>query len=229
MLLRSRLPESQLTDDSKHLLETGLGVIGTIGGLVLGLLVASAFGSYNAQRNNLVQMSANIVVLDRVLAHFGPDAKEARTALRGTVIGVIDRIWVPKGSSANDQPLTFQGEAVYDKIQDLPAVTDEQKSMKGTAIGLAIGIAQVRWLIYAQLASGFSIPLLIVLVFWFTVTFIGLGIFTRPNPTVVAALCLAAIAVSGAVFLLQEMYAPFQGPMQISSGPLQAALAALGK
>lgn len=228
MRVRSLLPEAHLTDDSKHLLETGLGVIGTIGGLVLGLLVASAFGSYNSQRANLVQVSANIVVLDRALAHFGPQSKDARVLLRGAVVRILNDVWGAKGSSRAD-PITGRGDALFDKIQELPATTDEQKSVKGTAIGLAVGIAQVRWLIYTQLALGVPMPLLAVLVFWFTVTFIGLGIFTRPNTTVIIALFLAAIAVSGAIFLLQEMYSPFQGPMQISSGPLRAALANLGK
>lgn len=229
MRLRAVLPQSHLSDDSKHLLDTGLGIIGTIGGLVLGLLVGSAFGSYNAQRNNVVQMAANIVLLDRVLAHYGPDAKEVRVVLRGSAVHIQNEIWPPRGQQTHGDPLSARGEVVYDKLEDLPAVTDEQKSLKGTAVGLAVSIGQMRWLIYSQLASGVSPPLIAVLAFWFTITFIGLGINARPNSTVVAALFLAAIAVSGAVFLLQEMYSPFQGPMQISSGPFQAAQAVLGK
>lgn len=229
MRLRAVLPERQLSDDSKHLLETGLGVIGTIGGLILGLLVASAFGSYNAQRNSLVQMAANIVVLDRVLAHYGPEADDARGALRSAVTRILGQIWGDDDGGSKVVPTASTGEAVYDKILNLKSKDDAQSSMRGQAAGLAVSIAQLRWLMYAQLNAGISIPLLVALAFWFTITFLGLGIFAQPNPTTIAALFLAAVAVSGAVFLLQEMYMPFQGPMHISSAPLREALENLGK
>ena len=229
MRLRALLPEQHLSDDSRHLLETGLGIIGTIGGLVLGLLVASAFGTYNAQRTSLIQLSSNVIVLDRVLAHYGREANGVRAALRGTVAQTIDAIWPPRGKTSNVDPSQSSGDKVFDTFEQLNPQTDRQRALKGIAVGLIIGLAQTRWLMYQQLQLGFSTPLLVVLIFWFTVTFIGLGIFTKANPTVVVALFLAAVAVSGALLLLQQMYTPFQGAMQISSEPLRQALAHLGK
>ena len=37
------------------------------------------------------------------------------------------------------------------------------------------------------------------------------------------------MSVSGAVFLILEMYAPYSGVIQVSSAPLRAALAYLGQ
>jgi membrane-bound ClpP family serine protease len=37
------------------------------------------------------------------------------------------------------------------------------------------------------------------------------------------------LAVSGAIFLILEMYMPFTGLIQISSAPLRSALAHLGR
>lgn len=229
MWLRSRVPEHHLADDSRHLLETGLGIIGTVGGLVLGLLVGSAFGSYNTQRSSMIALAANVVVLDRVLEHYGPEAKPVRGMLKIDVGRTIDRIWPPNGSAAILDPAPGRNEALYDKIEELTPATDEQRTVKGEAIGIVLSLLQQRWLMYEQLTAGVSPVLLAVLVFWFTVTFIGLGIFTRPNSTVITALFLAAVALSGALYLLQEMYTPFQGPMQLPSTPLRAALANLGK
>lgn len=229
MRLRNALPEHHLTGESQHLLETALGIIGTIGGLVLGLLVASAFGSYNAQRASLVQLSADITVLDRILAHYGPDANEARTLLRGAVVRLIGEVWPERGQAVQMDPEAVRGEAVFDKIEALKPKNDEQTSIKGEALGISLSISQLRWLMYEQLAIGFSVPLLVMLTFWFTVTFMGLGMFARATATSITALFLAAVAVSGALFLLQEMYTPFQGVMQISSGPLREALANLGR
>lgn len=226
MRLRASLPQEHLADDSRHLLETGLGVIGTIGGLVLGLLVGSAFGSYNTQRSSLVELSANVIVLDRAFALYGPEANGVRAELRTAVQRMLDQIW---GGKTNIDPSATRSERLYVKLLALKPANEQQTTIKGQAAGIAVGIAKTRWLMYAQRAAGVSIPLLVMLIFWFTVTFIGLGIFTRSNTTVIVALFLAAVAVAGAVFLLQEMFLPFQGPMQISPAPLREALNQLGK
>jgi len=70
---------------------------------------------------------------------------------------------------------------------------------------------------------------LIVLVLWLTVIFISFGLFAPFNATVVSSLFVAALSVSGAIFLILEMYTPYTGVIQISSAPLRAALAQLGK
>ena len=44
-----------------------------------------------------------------------------------------------------------------------------------------------------------------------------------------ASMCVCALAVSAAIFLILEMYSPFSGMIQLSSAPLQAALAHLGQ
>jgi len=73
MLLR--LPV--LAEDSKDLVRLGTGVIGTISALVLGLLIASAKTSYDTQRSQVRELTANIILLDRVLAEYGPEANAA--------------------------------------------------------------------------------------------------------------------------------------------------------
>ena len=61
-------------------MRVGIGMVVTITALVLSLLIASAKAYYDAQSNELTEMSAKIVLLDRVLAHYGPETKEARDA-----------------------------------------------------------------------------------------------------------------------------------------------------
>jgi hypothetical protein len=100
--------------------------------------------------------------------------------------------------------------------------------LKNQIVSLTISIAGLRWLMYEQAGSSVSMPLLALLVFWFTVTFIGFGIFAPLNPTVTIGFGLCALAVSGAVFITLAMYSPFEGLLQISSAPLREALANLG-
>jgi hypothetical protein len=68
MFLRSVLPERHLSAETKDTVRLGVGLIGTLAALVLGLLIASAKGFYDTQSNELTQMSAKVVLLDRVLA-----------------------------------------------------------------------------------------------------------------------------------------------------------------
>src|SRR5215472_11932731 len=86
MALRALLPEHHLSQDSKDVVKLGMGLIGTIAALVLGLLVASAKSSFDTQKNGLAQMAANMGLLDRILAHYGSEANEARQELRSAIV-----------------------------------------------------------------------------------------------------------------------------------------------
>jgi predicted outer membrane lipoprotein len=229
MRLRSVIPEHFLSDDSKHVLEASLGIIGTMAGLVLGLLVASAFGTYNAQRNELIDLSSKAVLLDRVLAHYGPAANASRAELRADVTGMLDRLWPAGARQASGLQPSVNREALFDEVVNLSPTDDAQRSIKGEAVGLVIALGEMRWLMFEQLTIGFSVAMMVVLVFWFMVTFAALGMLSRPSPIPVIALCLCAIAVSAAIFIIQEMYTPFSGALQISSAPLREALTHLGQ
>src|ERR1700741_73047 len=78
IFLHAILPQNHLAADSKDIVKLGMGLVGTMSALVLGLLVASAKGSYDAQSAELTQMAANIALLDRGLALYGPETKEER-------------------------------------------------------------------------------------------------------------------------------------------------------
>ena len=120
MYLRTRLSQHHLSSESKDLVRLGVGLIGTMSALVLGLLVASAKGSYDTQRSELIQMSSKIVVLDRVLAHYGPETKEARDLLRLTVTGMLEQFWpgsVPRRVERKLPGTGGAGESFFDRVQ----------------------------------------------------------------------------------------------------------------
>jgi hypothetical protein len=71
----------------------GIALIATMAALVLGLLLSSAKSSFDARNQEFAQMAANIVLLDRLLAHYGPEAKPARQSLRATVEAALAQIW----------------------------------------------------------------------------------------------------------------------------------------
>jgi hypothetical protein len=238
LFLRSVLPEQHLRADSKDAVRLGMGMIATMAALVLGLLVASAKNFYDTQSSELTQLSANVILLDRVLAHYGPETKEARDLLRGAVARILDLMShrdlsvrsLPLASSRDSQMApTASGEILYDKIQALSPTTDVQRTLKAQASSMAVELGKLRWLMFEQGTTGISLPLLVVLVFWLVIVFTSFGLFAPPNATVVATLFLCALSVSGAIWLILEMYTPYEGLMQISSAPLREALAHLGQ
>jgi hypothetical protein len=229
MLLRALLPKEHLGPDSKEVVKVGMGLVATMAALVLGLLVASAKSSYDAQSTELTEMSSKVVVLDRILAHYGPETGEVREVLRGTVARILDAMWSKERSDRSGLEPSTNGEVLYDKIQGLSPKDDKQRANQAQALGFAIGLGQTRWLMYEQRASSVSLPLLVILVLWLSVIFVSFGLFAPPNATVVGSLLAAALSVSGAIFLIMEMYAPYAGLIQISSAPLRAALAHLGQ
>src|SRR5580698_1160391 len=93
MLLRLVLPEPHLSADTKDVVRLSTGLIATLSALVLGLLVASAQGSYQTQSNQIRQITANVVLLDNILARSGSDAQPVRVLLRNAVKTLVDGVW----------------------------------------------------------------------------------------------------------------------------------------
>jgi hypothetical protein len=230
IFLHAILPQHHLSSESKDIVKLGMGLVGTMSALVLGLLVASAKGSYDAQSAELTQMSANIALLDRGLALYGPETKEARNVLRGAVVRILDQMWSKDESNASPAPPSAAGgEILYEKIQGLSPKNDTQRSLQGQLLSIAVNMGKTRYLMYAQQAISVSMPLLVVLVLWLTVIFISFGLFAPFNATVVSSLFVSALSVFGAIFLILEMYTPYTGVIAVSSAPLRAALAELGQ
>jgi hypothetical protein len=230
MLLRSLLPDHHVRDDSRDVVKLAAGLIGTLAALVLGLLVASGKGFYDTQNAELTQLSANVVVLDRCLAHYGPEAAEVRESLRKVVVAILEQSWSRRLSqSIRSNPTSTQAESVYDQIQGLAPKNNTQSALQSQALSLAVNLGQMRWLMFEQGSLSVSKPLLVVMVFWLTVTFLIWGLLAAPNKTVAAAMLISALSAAGAIFLILEMYAPYQGLIRLSDAPLRAALAQLGQ
>ena len=118
--LRSVLPEDHVNIASRDVVKLAMGTIATMTALVLGLLVNSAKNSYDTQSRELTEMSAKIILLDRALAHYGPEAKETREILRTVVAGLLEQTWPGKGAGRPmSEPTASHSEILFDKIQEL--------------------------------------------------------------------------------------------------------------
>jgi Protein of unknown function (DUF4239) len=228
MALRGIIPQAHLDSDTRDLIKLGVGLIGTMSTLVLGLLVASTKGSYDAKRSEIAQMAGNVILLDRVLAHYGPETGDVRAALRSTIARMV-------GSNGTNhleelgQSAPVGGEVIFEKIQDLEPHTDAQRTLEAQAKSVAIDVGQMRWLLFAQSGTSISTPFLVIVVFWLTVLYLSFGLFAPRNATAITTLVVSALSVAAAMFLILDLDHPFSGSMQIPDTPVRNALAALGK
>src|ERR1700679_523741 len=93
MFLHTVLPEEHLQPNSTDVLKLATGLVATMAGLVLGMLVSSGLTFFNLQKTELLQVCAKVVLIDTLLADYGEDTRLARSELRESVMQTLSRMW----------------------------------------------------------------------------------------------------------------------------------------
>jgi len=223
--LRRVLPDGHFCPETETTIRLVMGFLVTMTGLVLGMLVSSAKASYDAQKMLVAQMSSQIILLDRELAEYGPEANPLRSQLRVAVQAAADRIW-PAQESA---PVSLHPEDKMDmleaQLKDLTPRNSSQVNAKSHSLSIVADLRQSTWVLFIQSDTNkLSMPLLVILVSWIVTIFISFGLYAPPNPTVITTMLIGALAVSAAILIIMGMYSPFNGFMKISSDPIREAI-----
>jgi hypothetical protein len=232
MLLQKVLPQHHLASDSKDTVKVGAGMLATLTALVLGLLVSSAKGSFDAMNAGIAQTGAKIILFDHILSDYGPETKEVREQLRHTVASVIERIWPEKkGGVGGLRALESvdAAETLQAKLRELTPKNDLQKSLLTQASQIGSDVLQTRLLLMEGQQNTLPTSFLVLLIFWLTGLFISFGLFAPRNGTVLAVLLICALSVSSAIFLVLEMDRPLDGFIKASNAPLRKAVELIGK
>src|SRR5262245_39906230 len=230
MFLRTVVPEHHVTKETEDAVKLGVGMVATLSALVIGLLVAPAKSSFDHKDAELKRFAAKIVLLDRQLAHYGPEASEAHDLLRRYTAFKLDSTWVDEASRPVDDPDGWMLlEDVQDRLRALAPHDDAQRWLQARALQISSDLASTRWLLEVQKGTSISTPFLLMLVFWLTIIFTSFGVFAPRHASMITALFLCALSVAGALFLILEMDQPFRGLIHISSAPMRDALAHLSR
>jgi hypothetical protein len=229
MRIRAWLPGHHLSPEAKDSVRVAMATVATMAALVLGLLVASTKGTYDAERNETTQLAARIIYLDRMLAMYGPETAEARSELRQATEAMVARMWPEEKKAVELEPSDKWSDVLPRAIYSLSPKDDVQRAIKAQAAKIVDDLGQMRWLLYEQTESSISTAMLFVVVVWLGVLFLSIGLFAPPNGTVVMALMLSAVSVSGAIYLILELDIPYGGLISISSKPMLLALNHLGR
>jgi hypothetical protein len=233
LFLRSALPEGHFGAEARDVMKLAVGLIATTTALVLGLLTATAKSAFDTLGNEVKQSAANVVLLDRTLAKYGPEGEQLRGDLKTALRARIELTWPETGAQAGrlDSPEVEHGSAMLeDEIRALRPADDGQRALQAKALAITGELLKGRWLILGQAAgSAIPLPFLVVLIVWLCVIFGCFGLLAPTNGTVVAVLALAALAVAGSMFLILEMDHPFSGILKVPADPLRYALAQIGR
>jgi hypothetical protein len=220
---RRKLPGHHLSKDTQDVVRLGAGLIATIAALVLGLLIAAAKGSFDTRSNQIKQLTADVIVLDNVLAQYGPEATPIRKRVREALTPIADRLWREKIGSG---PFTTssEGEALYIAIYALSPQSELQRSLQARAIQIANDFVQTRLMLFVEADNSVPGPFLAILVFWLVIIFLSFALFSDLNATALFFLCIFGLSASCAIYLILELNDPFNGLMRISDVPLRNAL-----
>jgi hypothetical protein len=228
MALRRALPEEHFGTDAKDTVRLATGLVVTMTGLVLGMLVSSAKTYYDGQKNVVAEMATEVVVLDGLLTIYGPETKQTRVDAQRFVEGAVDRIWPKEGSEVYQLKPKNAGGDVYVELQRLVPKNDTQAAAKAQITSLTLSLKRTYWLMFLESEqTSMSVPLLVVVVSWLVAIFISFGAFAPSNSTVMVTLVICAMAVSAAIFIIMEMYLPFSGMLKISPVAVRDALSQL--
>ncbi len=175
-------------------------------------------------------MAAKVSLLDRVLALYGPETAEARRALRDATAEGVRRTWPAEGSGPVQlDPNPQMGDALYRPLVISSRAMMRNVLFKTEAATLMVQLAEIRALLQAQSVPSVSKPLLIALMIWLVVIFLGFSLLAPANATSTLALMAGAFSVACAIFIILELDFPFAGIVRVPSEPIIKTLAHLGK
>ena len=139
-----------------------------------------------------------------------PKPRERRCAKRSPQSSIE---FGEKGNQRRSSRLPFkasaEGEAFYQRVQELQPSNDIQRGLKERVIQVTTDLAQARFLLFSHLGSSIPVPFLAVLLLWMIVLFAGFSLMAPANATTLASLVICALSVSGAIFLILELDQPF--------------------
>ena len=225
-VLRHRLPEHQLCDETKSTVTISMAVVATFSALVLGLLISNANTSFSALGGEVTTLSAQILRLDQLLRRYGPDAGLARETLRQYAeLKTADLFPDNPADVRLSDPETYHLlQQFEDSILALKPATARDKWWLDQAMTLAGKIGDTRWLLTQQVGQGTPKAFVALLVFWLTLLFASFGLFAPRNLTSAVTLTLCAVAVAGAIGMILELEQGFGGLVHISPQSMREAV-----
>ena len=219
----TRLPSEHLQGDTHRVVRRVANLFVVMTSLVLGLMMNSARDTFETNNRDIRTLATELILLDRTMRALGPEAEDARrhlveyvqTSLKGANILEED----PRAETAL--------EAAGTSLRAI-RVSDEQKvALWNDARQLYRQVVRQRWIVIDEYGGTIPPLLITMVILWLAIIFASFGYRAPRNTVVTASLCLAALLVSAAIYLILDMDTPSSSMTQVSNVPFQRALAQL--
>ena len=167
-----------------------------------------------------------------MLARYGTEAEPARRDLRQSVGEAVGFVWSghePSQSLSGSGRALKTSDRLYDAIAALPDGDPHKAALRDQALG-QLAVMQHSGLKLSRFAQARpQTPMLAIVLSWLVIIFVGFGLVSPQTGTARVSILLAAVAVSGALFLIVELYSPVSGMLRIPPSILEGALAPVGR
>jgi hypothetical protein len=221
-----RLPLHYRQEDTHAVVKLAANVFVVMTSLVLGLMINSAKNTFEAIDHNVHTFAATLILLDKTLREYGPEALETRERLHTYGRRAVAGTWPGKGKPLIDDPaaekLLTAAESSLNSIRPDEA---DRLLVWNEARGLMQSIVELRWLLAEDSEGNIPSPLIVMVVAWLILIFASFGYRAPRNHIVVITFVVASALISTSMYLIMDMDVPFSGPMQVSPSPMHRALA----
>lgn len=227
--LNRRLPDEHLTERTMDIVKLATGIVATIAGLVLSLLITSAKNSYDSVAMDVKGAAADFIMLDRTLEQFGERAVNVRTIIRQAIEKAAKTdLDVRTTNKDRIGDVVHLHEAAQREIRTMAMLNPGDEILRDRALSLAYDLSKARWMLQQEANDTLPTAFQLIVMLWLALIFGSFGLFTPPNPIALGALVVGAISVSASLFLINELSTPFYGIVRISTAPLWDALNIIG-
>lgn len=225
MAVRRVTPDERFTLEAKDSIRLAIGLVVTMTGLVLGMLVSSGKSFYDEERNRVADLSSQVIFVNDLLTAYGPEAKPLRVEARRALETVAERIWPEDSNRESQLEPANTGSDFYQQVQVLVPKNDAQANIKTQLLPATLIMRKSYWLLFLQSKqTSITIPILSAVTAWLVVIFFSFGIFAPRMPNVVLTFAICSMSVSVAIFIILSMNLPFSGAFRISPDSVRAVL-----
>jgi hypothetical protein len=223
-VIYGKFPSRYRQEDTQNVVRLVANLFVVMTSLMLGLMVNSSRNAFEAIDGNIHRFATNLIILDRSLATFEPQAIEARQRLLAYTTWAARRTHHDDPQYADRAAEKLLNE-VGQALATLPSGTLSQTALAGDIRGQFRNIVELRWSIDEQLEGTIPFALVCLLGAWLVLIFASFG-YTAPfNPVTLMSFLVASALIGATIYVLLDMDLPFSGVIKVSPAPLERAIA----
>lgn len=226
LVVYKKLPATHRDEETHATVKLATNLFVLMTSLVLGLMVSTAKNTFETVERNLHTFATDLILLDRSLMQYGQETNALRQRLLEYVDYELNQTWSKKGDQAIDNASAERLLSdIGNGIKSIRPQDPDRLDLWKDAITRFQKVAEDRWVVAEQSKGTIPPPLIIAMMIWLVLIFASFGYRAPNNLVVVGTFLITAALISGAVYLILDMDAPYSGPIQVSSASLQTAIA----